>query len=338
MNYNKKINKKKIILSFSLIILIFLTLFIVAKLRTTFPGVEGISIDNNAENVGILKDRVVVLDGNTLRGYNEKASEVFSTKIPLEQGKMVTSQDKIYIADSKKLLILDKKGKLSKEIELPMTCKYLDFENNGVIVQGETMQIAFNEEGKTLGSVVSDEGMMSENSISSKGTYTVFSSLNIENNRIYSSLYLIDKKGNQVMKQNLYDEIIEFIKFVSDEKYIVATNNHIYVFKKEAIEGQVNVNNLKAIDLTDNYIFIIDEDELLIYDFNFKQIDKISLKTEYKKIKATNKNLVLYNDKNFAKYEAGKLTDSTSTREIQDIKTFKNNFYLIFEDGVEKIN
>lgn len=338
MNREKKINKGKIILGILLIVLIFLILFITAKLKATFPGVTGIPLENNVENVGILKDRAVVLDGNTLRGYNEKSAEIFSTKVSVDQGKLVSSSDRIYIAEGKKILILDKKGKLLKEIELPMTCKYLDFENDGVIVQGESMQVAFNRDGKTIGSAVSDDGIMSENSVSLKGTYSVFSSLNVNNNRIYSSLYLIDKDGNQIMKQVLYDEIIQFIKFISDEKYIVGTNNHIYIFKKEAIDSLVNVNKLKAMDVTEDNIFIIDEDDLIVYDFNFKQVDKLSLRTEYKKMKATDKNLILYNDKNFAKYEVGKLIESTSTKEIQAIKTYKNNLYLIFEDSIDRIN
>lgn len=327
----------KIFIGIFIVAVVSLIAFIIIKVSSTFPGVSDIAIDNNYDAVGILKDRAIILNQNQLLGYNDVGREIVDEKFSFEQGLLSVEDDNIFITANKNLYILDKTGKTKKEIDFPMDIRYLQGENGAMVLQGDNMQVAIDTNGNTLASVVDDNDIMIENAVSEKRNNIVFTSLGTKDNRIYSSLYLLKKDGELVMKQVLYDEIIEFTKFISDERYIVGTNKNIYIFDMGSIEKSIRVKELKAIDSNNKNIYIIDGDNLIVYDFKLSQKDKISLSTEYTDLIASSNDLVLYNDKNYARYENTKLVEGNSNKEILNILVYKNNFYIVHKDEIKKI-
>lgn len=329
----KKLNWKIPAIAFIIVLLIFLAwVFFRTKSMTVAENIPVTAQDKMA----LTDDEILILKGDQLTAYDYDSKELWTKTVGLKNPIIAAGKDRIYLGEDRTLLILDKKGEVKKQLDIPLDCKGMKINNEGLVIRSDVRQIVVaNDEIK---SSISDGNVrMTDGAVSKDHENIAFSSIELRDGRVLSHLTWTDNEGAVLSKQSFFDEIGVFLNFLKDNELLFATNENLYLLNEGIIHNQIAVNLIKGIAVSEDRIYLMDLDDLVVYDKDFKLLDKIALKKDYKGIAAVKGGMILYHESGYAVYQTGSLKEENSEKPIQNVEVINDHIYLIHDEAVSRI-
>ncbi|MDO5649325.1 MAG: DUF5711 family protein [Gallicola sp.] len=329
----KKLNWKIPAIVLAIALMIFLAwVFFRTKTMTVAENIPVAAKDKMA----LTDDEILILKGNQLTAYNYDSKELWTKTVGLKNPVIAAGKDRIYLGEGRILLILDKKGDVKKQLDIPLDCKAMELDKEGLIVRSDVRQIVVSKE--EIKSYISDEKVrMTDGSLSKKNDNIAFSSIELRDGRVLAHLTWTDNQGKVISKQSFFDEIPVYMNFFEEDQLLFATNENLYLLKGGVIHNQIGLNLIKGISVSEDRIYIMDLDDLVVYDKEFKLLDKIALKKDYKGIVAVKGGMILFHESGYGVYQTGSLKEESSEKPIRNAKVINNHIYLIHDDAVSRI-
>ena len=330
---NKRITLTKLLIVVAVLIVVFL---IWAFLRSnSLTVVENIPI-TSLNKLAITEDQIYTVEGNLLTAHSYKGEVKWTKTVGLNEPILAATEDRIYLGEGRKLLILDNKGESVKELDLPLDCLAMKRSQDQIFIKSHVRQLLLKKD--ELATMVSNgSARMLGASLNETQEESIFTSLEFREGRLLSQIIWTDDQGGVLSKHSFFDEIVEFSDFFDEDSGVFATNEFIYLFQKGLVRKHVAVNFLKGIDISKNRLYLLDLDDLVVYDENLELKDRVPLKNDYKGIAAVKDGVVLYHENGYAVYSVGSVRDQESQREIQDVQVINDHIYLIHSDAISVI-
>lgn len=329
----KKLNWKIPVGILIAVLLIFLIwVFFRTKTLTVAENIP--TVANN--KMALTNDEILIVKGDQLTAYSYDSKELWTKTVGLKNPVIAAGDNKIFLGEGRVLLILDKKGESVKQLDIPLDCKSIKYENGGLFVRSDVRQALVEDE--EINFSVSDANIkMTDASLSAKKNNAAFTGIELRDGRILSHLMWTDSKGKVISKQSFFDEIAVSLEFLNDEELLFATNKNLYILKGGVIQNQKALNLVKGISVSENRIYLIDLDDLVVYDKNLKLLDRIPLEKDYKGIAAVEDGMILYHDSGYAVYQTASLKEESSQKPIKNVKVINNHIYLIHDEAISVI-
>ncbi|SHH30779.1 DUF5711 family protein [Tepidibacter thalassicus] len=300
-------------------------------------------------NISFLKYRqgFLVYDGKSLNYINSNAERIFSLNVRMDNYSIDTDNSNIYLLDrmNKEAYIVDKKGTLIKKIrikEKPIIIKAL--KNNSFLIHYSTN---VEVEGVKIYDINGNE--IKDISIPKITINLVETDLNtgaflisgntVENDSLYNNIFYYNKKGELMYSDKIENKVFVKTIFVDDNIDLIDPTEVEIRDREFNVLNKINLDeNVKYVNLINDYITIIDDSGNLIYidQTGNKKIIKCPVKN-VQGIKQIGKEKIIYSDRSiyFTKYK--KIYDFS--KDIVDVLSLDDkNLIVVFRGSIEFLN
>lgn len=297
--------------------------------------VSEFNIDGTIVKADISGDRVIGSQERELSflDYNgfEELKKTFDFK-SLD----VQFADEIYAWDktSGQVEILDKSGKLIKELDLKSPFETLKEVNDKIYVyrkedEKQTVNI-IDKEGNLLKTHEEYMPILSAAMTDANDKYCI-SALNMEDGlKSLVSLYSLDDE--ELGYFELKDEIVAYTSFIKD-KAVVATESKVYLLDDKDIKWEKKINSLRDIRVINKDIYLLYGDKFQVINQRGRVKKDIKLEGSFEKIRFTDEGVVLFGKRDLIIPNRKENTlDFTSKEDIIDVKYDDENL-LLHKDG-----
>ncbi|ERJ85114.1 hypothetical protein HMPREF1987_00090 [Peptostreptococcaceae bacterium oral taxon 113 str. W5053] len=325
--------KKRFYIFMTLLLLCFLIPFSVLYFK---PFTKNLSLSIPIGKDAIIQQcnqQLLIYDaGNLLLLDNGKVK--YTLPLTAKKPALALNGNKAYFASGKTLTIIDNEGKIENTLSYEENLSWLSVKNNDLFLFFPRNVKKHQKDRDILYPL---NGMPVSLAANSKNIWIV--QLSQQNQQFKSQLSVFTPDGKLYFTFSFFDEVMEYIAAGVDNEYYFLTDKNLFHFKDMNLINKKPLLRLSAVAENDHDLAYIDYQKVVRVHKGTGNIDEFYTSDTFTGLVLNQEDILLYRQNGYIILRNGQtiLTDLNRTN-ILSAFTYQDSFYLVHENGIEKIS
>lgn len=331
MKKNKDIILK---IGFGIVIIIALFfLFRIYQFNTLSANVElfNTNISEDTDQIGLVDDKYYLHENGQVKGYDQDG-QLFSRQVQNLVQAIYHKKVYLFMEDGTIEILNRNSGELDKSVKIEKNIEFAELEGNQFIIYTKDSVIIADEDLKDLQEKTGYENPV-DYAFQGEGSSIV--EMSLEDGQVISNFSVFNGQERSFFLSSSRETFLYTVYL--NGKNILVSNAYIYVISNGAIEDKILLEDIDAIDSTEDSLVIVDNQNLKIFDNNLDLVAEKALGQAAKKVYIRPSTIVIEGVRDLMVYQSANLISTPISGQITTVAN-DQAVYIVFPNRIEQVN